>query len=91
MSGSDVKATYLTASGAITSGPARLCTIHYHGAGSTGSIVFKDGGADGTTLFTVDLHSNNTGQLNIPDEGVRFGISIYAVLNNVTSVTGFYK
>jgi hypothetical protein len=91
MSGSDVKATYLTASGAVTSGPARLCTIHYHGAGSTGSVAFKDGGAAGPTLFTVDVHSNNTGQLNIPDEGVRFGTSIYAVLNNITSLTSFYK
>lgn len=91
MAGSDVRGKYLTASGTISAGPARLCTIHYHGAGSTGSVQFKDGGASGTTLFTIDLHSNATGELNIPDEGVRFGTDIYAVLTNVSSVTAFFK
>ncbi|MGB2423480.1 MAG: carboxypeptidase-like regulatory domain-containing protein [Flavobacteriales bacterium] len=54
-------------------------------------LIDKDGGASGTSLFTIDLHSNATGELNIPDEGVRFGTDIYAVLTNVTSVTAFFK
>ena len=91
MAGSDVKATYLTASGSVFAGPARVGTIHYHGAGSTGSIVLKDGGASGTTLLTMDIHSNATGELNIPDEGMRFATDVYAVLTNISSTTVFYK
>lgn len=91
MAGSDVKATYLTASGSVFGGPARVGTIHYHGAGSTGSVVLKDGGSGGTALLTMDVHSNATGELNIPDEGIRFNTNVYAVLTNISSVTVFYK
>ena len=91
MAGSDVKASYLTTSGTVVSGPARICTIHYHGAGSTGSIVLKDGGSGGTTLLTMDVHSNATGELNIPDEGMRFSTDVHATLTNISSATFFYK
>jgi len=91
MAGSDVKASYLTASGSVFGGPARVGTIHYHGSGSTGSVVLKDGGASGTTLITMDVHSNATGELNVPDEGVKFNTDVYAVLTNMSSVTIFYK
>jgi hypothetical protein len=91
MAGSDVKATYLTASGTVVGGPARVGTIHYHGGGSTGSVVLKDGGSGGSTLLTIDIHSNATGELNIPDEGIRFGTDVYAVLTNMSSTTVFYK
>jgi len=91
MAGSDVKGTYLTASGTISAGPARLCAIHYHGSGSTGKLDFRDGGASGSILFSIDVHSNSTGQLDIPDEGVRFGTDIYVTFTNMASATVFYK
>jgi hypothetical protein len=91
MAGSDVKGTYLTASGTISAGPARLCAIHYHGSGSTGKLEFRDGGASGPVQFSMDVHSNSTGQLDIPDEGVRFGTDIYVTFTNMSSTTVFYK
>ena len=91
MAGSDVKASYVTATGTVVSGPARLVTIHYHTAGSTGKIVLRDGGASGTTIMTIDCHANSTGDLTIPDNGVKFGTDIHATYTNITSATFFHK
>ena len=91
MAGSDLKAKYLTDTGTVVSGPARLTAIHYHSAGSTGSVVLRDGGASGTTVFTLDFHANSTGDLTIPQEGVRFNTDIHATFTHVTSMTFFYK
>ena len=91
MAGSDIKAAYVTATGTVASGPRRLVGIHYHSAGSTGKVVLKDGGASGTTVFTLDFQSNTTGDLHIPEEGVKFSTDIHATLTSITSITFFYK
>lgn len=91
MSGSDVNVSYITATGTVASGRRRLCAIHYHSAGATGSIVLKDGGASGTTVITLDFHANSTGDITIPDEGVLFDTDIHATFTNITSATFFYK
>lgn len=91
MAGSDIKAKYLTATGTVASGPKRLVAIHYHTAGSTGSVVLRDGGASGTNVFTLDFHSTSTGDLTIPEEGVKFETDIHATFTNVTSMTFFFK
>jgi hypothetical protein len=88
----DVKATHITASGAISSGPARLKALSYRGNGTDGSILFKNGGASGTTLIELDVGTSDTFTIYIllPGEGVRFDSSIYATLTNVSAVTAFY-
>ena len=91
MSGSDIKASYVTATGTVASGPRRLIAMHYHTAGSTGKVVLRDGGASGTTVFTLDFHSNSTGDLQIGEEGVKFGTDIHATFTHVTSMTFFFK
>ena len=91
MAGSDIQAKYITATGTVASGPRRLVALHYHSAGSTGGVVLRDGGASGTTSFSLDFHSNSTGYLTIPEEGVKFNTDIHATLTNVTSMTGFFK
>lgn len=91
MSGSDIKASYVTATGTVASGRRRLCAIHYHSAGSTGKIVLRDGGASGTVVMTLDFHSTSTGDLSIPEEGVLFETDIHATYTNITSATFFHK
>lgn len=91
MAGSDIKGKYLTATGTVASGPRRLVALHYHTAGSTGGVVLRDGGASGTVVFSLDFHSNSTGDLTIPEEGVKFNTDIHATFTNVTSMTFFYK
>jgi len=91
MAGSDIKASYVTATGTVASGPKRLVAIHYHTGGSTAKVVLRDGGASGTTVFTLDFHSNSTGDLQIGEEGVKFDTDIHATFTSVTSMTFFFK
>jgi hypothetical protein len=57
---------------------------------STGSVVFKDGGASGTTRFTLNTVANGeTFNVFIPAEGVLFQTDVYVVLTNA-KVTVFY-
>tara|TARA_R110002167_G_scaffold12511_1_gene53311 strand:- start:2922 stop:3194 length:273 start_codon:yes stop_codon:yes gene_type:complete len=88
---SDVKATYLTATGSIFGGRARVKAIHYHTTGVAGSIVLKNGGATGSTELTLAFHQNSDDTLYIPDEGMLFADGVYAVLTDVANVTVFYN
>ena len=87
---SDVKATYLTSSGDVFAGRARIKAIHYQ-AGSSPKIVLKNGGSGGTTLLTMAFANAPDDNVYIPDEGMLFDEGCYAVLTNVTNVTVFYN
>jgi hypothetical protein len=91
MAGSDIKAKTLTASGDVTTGPSRLVAVHYMGHNSTGTVEFKDGGASGVTVFSLQVKSSDSGDLTIPAEGVKFDNGIYVVMTNVTSAAFFFK
>jgi hypothetical protein len=86
----DVKATSLAASGSIFGQRTRVRGALVEPGAIVGSVVFKDGGASGTTVFTL----NTTGggepfSVAIPGEGVLFLADAYAVLTNA-KVTVFY-
>ena len=49
---SDIKATYLTASGDVFAGRSRIKAIHYQ-AGTSPTLALKNGGSGGTTLLTM--------------------------------------
>ena len=86
----DVRATSLAASGAVTDGRARLRSLVIEPGASAGGVIMKDGGSGGTTLFTLNTAAGGeTFNILIPAEGVLFATSIYATLSN-TKVTAFY-
>jgi len=87
---SDVKATYLTASGNVFLGRTRVKAIHYQ-AGTSPTLVLKNGGASGTILLTMAFVNATDDTVYIPDEGMLFSEGCYAVLTNVTSATVFYN
>ena len=87
---SDVKATYLTASGNVFLGRTRVKAIHYQ-AGTSPTLVLKNGGASGTALLTMAFVNSTDDTVYIPDEGMLFDEGCYAVLTNVTSATVFYN
>ena len=89
---SDVKATYLTATGTVFAGRTRVKAIHYHThAGGGPSLVLKNGSTSGTTQLTMAFHTNTDDNVYIPDEGMLFSDGCYAVLTNVTNITVFYN
>ncbi len=86
----DVKAVSLAASGAATTFRARLRGCIIEPGTSAGSVEFKDGGASGTSKFTVNTVANGEPfNCLIPAEGVLFQTDVYATLTNA-KVTVFY-
>ena len=86
----DVKAVSLAASGAITDTRTRVRGMVIEPGASAGSVVLKDGGSSGTTLFTINtLAGGETFNVIIPAEGVLCVTSAYATLTNA-KVTVFY-
>ena len=61
-------------------------------ASSAGSVVFKDGGATGTTRLTVTVYPASTGPdfMLLPGEGLLFNTDIYADITTIGSVMVFY-
>ena len=78
----------VTATGDVSTGPARLIAIHAVCSGTAGSIVLKDGDG-GTTLLDLDTPASATALVEtyIGDMGIRFENNIHATLTNVTSLT----
>lgn len=86
----DVKAISLAASGAVTDARVRVRGMVIEPGASAGSVVLKDGGSSGTTLFTINTTANGeTFNVLIPAEGILCLTSAYATLTNA-KVTVFY-
>jgi hypothetical protein len=86
----DVSGKSLAASGAISATPTRVRGLVIEPGGSIGSVIIKDGGSGGTTLFTINTVANGeTFNVVIPGQGVWCKTSAYATLSNA-KVTVFY-
>lgn len=59
---------------------------------AAGSVVFRDGGIDGTIRATLYTMASMTYPLYmlLPGEGILFTTDIFADISNVSSVTVFY-
>ena len=55
---SEVKATYLKASGDVFGGRTRVKAIHYHANAVTGAIILRDGGVSGAIKLQMGFHQN---------------------------------
>jgi hypothetical protein len=55
-------------------------------------VVFKDGGASGTTRLTVTVYPASTGPdfMLLPGDGLLFNTDIYADITTIGSVMVFY-
>ncbi len=86
----DVSGISLAASGAISATPTRVRGLVVEPGSSAGSVIIKDGGSGGTTLFTINTIANGeTFNIVIPAQGVWCKTSAYATLSNA-KVTVFY-
>ena len=68
-----LKSKTLTGTGSVVSGPTRLVKLYLVGGSSAGSVVLKNGGSGGTTLFEMATPAGATLTQNIDfnDEGLR--------------------
>ena len=88
----------LTATGQFTNqtpialGRTRIKSVYMIPTGTAGSVIFKDGGAGGATVITLNTVASATQPtyLIFPGEGVLFTTNVHGTLANVGSVTIFY-
>jgi hypothetical protein len=86
----DVSAISLAASGTVSATPTRVRGMVVEPGASAGSVIIKDGGSGGTTLFTINtIAGGETFNIVIPAQGVWCKTSAYATLSNA-KVTVFY-
>lgn len=87
----DVKSAVATATGTMYAARTRLKGVTLTPSSSAGSVVFRDGGASGTTLLTLNTPAAaGMNDVVIPGEGMLFGTDVHVTVTNVTSVTIFY-
>jgi hypothetical protein len=73
-------------------GRVRVKSVYIVPSGTAGSVVFKDGGASGTTRLTLNTVASATQPtyMLLPGEGVLFTTSIYVDVTSIGSVMVFY-
>jgi hypothetical protein len=73
-------------------GRVRIKAVYIVPAAGAGSVVFKDGGASGTTRMTLNTVGSVTEPtyLLLPGEGVLFSTSVYVDVTSIGSVMVFY-
>ena len=88
----------LTADGQFTNqtpanlGRTRVKAVYIVPSATAGSVVFKDGGASGTTVLTLNTVASaaQPTYLLLPGEGVLCSTNVHGTVSNVTSTTIFY-
>ena len=75
-----------------TIGRARIKAVYMIPSATAGSVVFKNGGASGTTIMTLNTVASATQPTYVlfPGEGVLFSTNVHGTVANVGSVTIFY-
>ena len=89
----DYKSTHLTATGVISSGPARMMYIYATPDSGNGSIVLRDStDASGPILVTLQTPNTTNTKINIDlrDFGMRFRTGIHCTLVSTASITVFF-
>lgn len=87
----DVNSAVATADGTMVAYRTRVKGVVLTTNGTAGSAIFKNGGASGTALITLNTPgSTSMHDVLLPGEGVLFSTDVYVDVTNVTSVTIFY-
>ena len=85
----DVKSAQLTSTDTAYAAPTRVkaVTVSY---ASGGTVVLRDGGSSGATLFSFTAPAAAGSQhILVPGEGIKFNTDVHATLSSATIVV-FY-
>ena len=87
----DVKAAHVEATGTMVSGRNRLKGYHCISGGTAGDVIYRDGGASGTTKLQFNIGTGTQPiVMSIPGEGILFETSVHVTLPTSAKVTVFY-
>ena len=87
----NVFAAHADATGTIYAGATNLAGYQVAPGGTAGEIIFRDGGASGTTLLKVNIPATPLTPIStlIPGNGIRFTTNIHVTLPATAAVTIF--
>lgn len=87
-----VKAANVTSTGTLVSSQkGRLRGVYVRSGGTAGSAIFKDGGASGTTILTVNTPAQVSAMYQeIPGGGIAFDTDLHVTLSQADGVTAYY-
>ena len=87
----DVKAGYVSATATVFSGRTRLKGVLVTPGSTAGTVVVRDGGASGTTIFsTATLASGTPFSMLIPGEGVLCLTDIHVTITGTATTAVVY-
>ena len=85
----DVKAYRATATGTLYADRTRVKAIAITGSAGAGSVIFRDGGAGGTTLLQLDTLANQSRDVLLPGEGILFQNDVHVTISGLGAVVAF--
>ena len=87
----DVKAGYVSATATVFSGRTRLKGVLVTPGSTAGTVVIRDGGGSGTTIFsTTTLASGTPFSLLIPGEGVLCVTDLHVTISGTATTAVVY-
>lgn len=86
----NVVSSHADATGTVYSGATNLAGYQVAPGGTAGEIIFRDGGASGTTRMIVHITTNGAVMATLlPGNGIRFYTDIHVTLPASASITIF--
>jgi hypothetical protein len=87
----DVRSVHTEATATVVNFRTRVKGYHCISGGNAGDVIFRNGGATGTTLLQFNI-GTGTQPINmlIPGEGILFGTSVHVTLPADAKLTVFY-
>jgi hypothetical protein len=87
----DVLAVHRETTGTMVSGRNRIKGLIVTPGGTAGDIIFRDGGASGTTRLQFNLSTNQSAfSFTVPGEGILFTTDIHVTLPTASKITVCY-
>ena len=75
----------------VTAAQGRLRGVWVEAGASAGTLIFKDGGAGGTIILTLDTPAGvNMAYMAIPGGGIAYGTDLHVTVSNAAGVTVIY-
>lgn len=86
------KSATVTSSAQAVAAGCKVVSVQFRGAATAGSVVLKDGGANGTARLTLYTPASAAfaGFVSL-GSGIDFGTDVYAVLTNCDGCTVVYE
>ena len=87
----DVKSAYVSATATVYNDRTRLKSIFVTPGSAAGTVVIRDGGSSGTTIFSsATLASGNPFNILLPGEGVLCSINLHVTVTGTATTAVVY-